>query len=139
MTFRPPRPTAKATLAIVCATVTIVCSAFLYPGSASATGEDAKPYDEKLLRLSEILGAVHFLRELCGADEGQRWRQQMADLVEADGGTPVRKVRLTNSFNKGYRSYRRTYQTCNSSAQNQLTRFLAEGAEVAKALSAYKP
>jgi len=139
MTFRPPRPTAKATLAIVCATVTIVCSALPYPGSASATGEDAKPYDEKLLRLSEILGAVHFLRELCGADEGQRWRQQMADLVEADGGTPVRKVRLTNSFNKGYRSYRRTYQTCNSSAQNQLTRFLAEGAEVAKALSAYKP
>jgi uncharacterized protein (TIGR02301 family) len=106
---------------------------------ARAAGEDAKPYDEKLLRLSEILGAVHFLRELCGADEGQRWRKQMADLVEADGGSGLRRVRLTNSFNKGYRSYRRTYQTCNSSAQSQLTRFLTEGADVAKALAGYKP
>ncbi len=106
---------------------------------AHAAGEEIKPYDEKLLRLSEILGAVHFLRELCGADEGQRWRDQMAGLVAADGGSGLRKLRLTNSFNKGYRSYRRTYQTCNPSAQSQLTRFLGEGADLAKALGDFKP
>lgn len=119
--------------------LTLLHPALLPVDFARAASDDAKPYDEKLLRLSEILGAVHFLRELCGADEGQRWRQQMAGLVEADGGTGLRRVRLTNGFNKGYRSYRRTYQTCNSSAQSQLTRFLAEGADVAKALAAYKP
>jgi uncharacterized protein (TIGR02301 family) len=107
--------------------------------TAHAAADEARPYDDKLQRLTEILGAVHFLRELCGADEGQRWRKQMADLMEADGGSGLRKLRLTNSFNKGYRSYRRTYQTCNSSAQNQLTRFLAEGADLAKALGNYKP
>jgi uncharacterized protein (TIGR02301 family) len=109
------------------------------PDFGHAAGEDTKPYDDKLLRLSEVLGAVHFLRELCGAEEGQVWRQQMADLVEADAGSVVRRVRLTNGFNKGYRSYRRTYQTCNTGARAQIGRFLIEGADLAKALADYKP
>ena len=108
-------------------------------GSASAASNGARPYDDKLLRLSEILGAVHFLRELCGADEGQLWRQQMSGLIDAEGATAIRRVRLTNSFNKGYRSYRRTYQTCTTAAQNQITRFLAEGAELAKTMTEPKP
>ena len=40
----------------------------LLPAIASAQlTSDDRPYDNKLLRLSEILGAVHYLRELCGA------------------------------------------------------------------------
>ncbi len=122
-----------------CTALALLYAICLPTDFARAAGEDSKPYDDKLLRLSEILGAVHFLRELCGADEGQIWRQQMADLVEADGGSGLRRVRLTNGFNKGYRSYRRTYQTCNGGAQGQLARFLTEGAELAKALAEYKP
>ncbi len=34
----------------------------------AARAQDARPYDDKLMRLSEILGAVHYLRELCGAN-----------------------------------------------------------------------
>ena len=108
-------------------------------GVTLAASDGARPYDDKLLRLSEILGAVHFLRELCGADEGQLWRQQMSGLIDAEGATAIRRVRLTNSFNKGYRSYRRTYQTCTTAAQSQITRFLAEGAELAKTLIEPKP
>ena len=35
------------------------------------------PYDEKFLRLAEVLGAIHRLRNLCGAEEGNKWRDQM--------------------------------------------------------------
>lgn len=108
-------------------------------GLAFAANDGVRPYDDKLLRLSEILGAVHFLRELCGADEGQLWRQQMSGLIDAEGATAIRRVRLTNSFNKGYRSYRRTYQTCTTAAQSQITRFLAEGAELARTMTEPKP
>ncbi len=139
MTIKRSKPHGSWAAARLYATLALLCATCPSADFARAAGDDTKPYDEKLLRLSEILGAVHFLRELCGADEGQRWRQEMADLMEADGGTGQRRTRLTNSFNKGYRSYRRTYQTCNPSAQIQLTRFLAEGADVAKALAAYKP
>ncbi len=97
----------------------------------AATTNDSKPYDERLYRLSEILGAVHYLRELCGADEGQLWRDRMGQLIQSEGSTPLRRAKLTRSFNKGYRSYSRTYNTCSPSAQTAINRFLTEGAQLA--------
>ena len=96
---------------------------------------DDRPYDAKLLRLAEILGAVHYLRELCGAQEGQLWRDQMKEIVKNEGSTAVRRAKLVNSFNDGYRGYRRTYRTCTSSATLAITRFSAEGAQIAAALA----
>lgn len=108
---------------------------------AAATGvaaqgltTDTRPYDEKLLRLSEILGAVHYLRELCGANDGQQWRDRMRELMDTEGSTALRRAKLTRSFNNGYRSYSRTYSACSPSAQTAINRFLSEGAEIAENL-----
>lgn len=95
---------------------------------------DNKPYDERLMRLSEILGAVHYLRELCGANDGQLWRDRMRELMDTEGSSALRRAKLTQSFNNGYRSYSRTYNTCTTSAQTAITRFLSEGAEIADGL-----
>ncbi len=99
-----------------------------------AAAPDSKPYDDRLFRLSEILGAVHYLRELCGAEEGQQWRERMAELVQSEGSTALRKAKLTRSFNKGYQSYSRTYNTCSPSAQSAINRFITEGATIADTL-----
>jgi len=99
-----------------------------------SAAQDTKPYDDRLYRLSEILGAVHYLRELCGAEEGQQWRERMSELLQAEGSSALRKAKLTRSFNKGYQSYSRTYNTCSPSAQNAINRFLAEGAQIADGL-----
>jgi uncharacterized protein (TIGR02301 family) len=103
-------------------------------GTAAIAAADKKPYDDKLLRLSEILGAVHYLRELCGANEGQYWRDRMHDLMEAEGSSALRRAKLTRAFNQGYRSYSRTYNTCSPSAQTAITRFLSEGSELSEGL-----
>jgi uncharacterized protein (TIGR02301 family) len=95
---------------------------------------DTKPYDDKLIRLAEILGAVHYLRELCGQGDKQQWRDRMREILEGDGGSALRKAMLTRSFNNGYRSYGRTYQSCTPSAQTAIGRFLAEGAQIADAM-----
>ena len=100
---------------------------------------DARPYDDKLLRLSEVLGAVHYLRELCGANDGQLWRDRMRELMDTEGSSALRRARLTRSFNNGYRSYSRTYNTCSPSAQVAVNRFLAEGAEIASGLAKSAP
>jgi len=106
------------------------------PAASSPAGpdQDARPYDDRLLRLAEILGAVHYLRELCGSNEGQAWRERMRELVEAEGSSALRRARLTRSFNSGYRSYSRTYNACSPSAQQAIGKFLAEGAQIAEAL-----
>jgi uncharacterized protein (TIGR02301 family) len=96
---------------------------------------DDRPYDTKLLRLAEVLGAVHYLRELCGAQEGQLWRDQMKEILKNEGSTAVRRAKLVNSFNDGYRGYRRTYRSCTSSATVAITRFSTEGAQIAAALA----
>lgn len=95
---------------------------------------DERPYDEQLLRLSEILGAIHYLRELCGADEGQLWRNQMKEILRSEGSTAIRRAMLARSFNKGYRGYRRTYRSCNESARKAIERFMEEGESLASVL-----
>lgn len=95
---------------------------------------DARPYDAQIYRLSEIVGAVHYLRELCGAEEGQAWRNQMRDLVNAEGTSALRRARLVDSFNKGYRGYARTYRTCTRPAVQAIARFMQQGASIADAL-----
>jgi uncharacterized protein (TIGR02301 family) len=100
---------------------------------------DTKPYDDRLLRLSEVLGAVHYLRELCGASDGQLWRERMRELMDAEGSSALRRAKLAHSFNNGYRSYSRTYNSCTASAQTAITRFLAEGADIAEALTKSVP
>jgi uncharacterized protein (TIGR02301 family) len=96
---------------------------------------DDRPYDGKLMRLAEILGAVHYLRELCGAQEGQVWRDQMKEILRNEGTTAVRRAKLVNSFNDGYRGYRRTYRSCTQSATLATTRFSTEGASNAASLA----
>lgn len=107
------------------------CVAFSLP---AAVGDDSKPYDERLMRLSEILGAVHYLRELCGNNDGSLWRDRMREIMDGEGSSALRRAKLTRSFNNGYRSYSRTYQSCTPSAQTAINRFLAEGTEIADGL-----
>ncbi len=103
-------------------------------GAQRSAGANQRPYDERLLRLSEILGAIHYLRELCGANEGQLWRKQMEELVRAEGTTAIRRANLVKEFNKGYRGYRRTYRTCTDSARMAVDRFMEEGEQLASVL-----
>jgi uncharacterized protein (TIGR02301 family) len=112
--------------------VVMSCAAF------SAPAADSRVNDIKLNRLSEILGAVHYLRELCGAVEGTAWRDAMQSLLESQATSALRRVELTANFNKGYRSYRRTYQSCTGTADTVVTRFLLEGADIADQLAAKK-
>ena len=128
---------------VVLACMVVVAAICLKTGSPMAQTEqpsgqssdpDARPYDAQIYRLSEIVGAVHYLRELCGAEESQAWRNQMRDLVNAEGTSALRRARLVDSFNKGYRGYARTYRTCTRPAVQAITRFMQQGASIADAL-----
>ncbi len=102
--------------------------------NAQNLSKDVKPYDDRILRMSEILGAVHYLRALCGANDDQLWRKQMQELTRAEGSSALRRARLTRSFNQGYRSYQRTYNVCTPSAKTTINRFLIEGVQIGEQL-----
>ncbi|MGH1418434.1 MAG: TIGR02301 family protein [Hyphomicrobiaceae bacterium] len=102
--------------------------------NAQNLSKDVKPYDDRILRLSEILGAVHYLRALCGSNDEQLWRKKMQDLTRAEGSSALRRARLTRRFNQGYRSYQRTYNVCTPSAKTTINRFLVEGVQISEQL-----
>src|SRR2546423_8257254 len=73
--------------------------------STPARAQAPAPFDGTLQRLAEILGALHYLRALCGANEGQKWRNEVQALIEAEAPAGDRRARMVASFNRGYRGF----------------------------------
>src|SRR5437899_318726 len=106
-------------------------------GIAPARAQDAAaPFDPDLLRLAEILGSLHYLRAICGSNEGQKWRNQMQALVDAETPGGDRRARMIASFNRGYRGFQQTYRTCTPAANTAIRRYLAEGSKISRDLTA---
>ncbi|WP_342360072.1 TIGR02301 family protein [Terrarubrum flagellatum] len=95
----------------------------------------APPYEPQLLRLAEIIGALSFLRDLCGMKDGEAWRAKMAALVATEGVTPERKERLAGAFNRGFRGYQQTYRACTPPAALTIDRFVDEGGKLSRELA----
>ena len=82
------------------------------------------PFDGDLQRLAEILGALHYLRAVCGTNEGQKWRNEMQALVDAETPDGDRRNKIIASFNRGYRGFQQTYRTCTPAADLAIRRYL---------------
>ena len=97
--------------------------------------EQAAPYDRDLMRLSEIIGSLAFLRGLCSGADAAEWPNRMKALIEAEGVTPGRRDRLAGAYNRGYRGYASTYRVCTPAAHEAAGRFVAEGERLSHALA----
>ncbi|HZD62809.1 MAG TPA: TIGR02301 family protein [Xanthobacteraceae bacterium] len=96
----------------------------------------AAPFDGNLQRLAEILGALHYLRNICGANEGLKWRNEMQSLVDAETPGGDRRAKMIASFNRGYRGYQQTYRSCTPAADLVIRRYLEEGSKIAREMAA---
>ncbi|HEY9215264.1 MAG TPA: TIGR02301 family protein [Ancylobacter sp.] len=105
------------------------------PGNAPAEG-GVPPYEADMLKLSEILGALHYIRPLCGAAEGTRWRDEMQGLLEAEAPSDARRGQIIAAFNRGYQSYAEVYRTCTASADLASQRYLETGAKLSRDIAA---
>ena len=102
------------------------------PGTARAV--DA-PYEARLYRLGEVLGSLHYLRNLCGED-GNEWREQMEALIVTENPSPEKRRRLVASFNRGYRSYAEIHIACTPAAAEAIARYMKEGETLARETAA---
>ncbi|QRI64601.1 TIGR02301 family protein [Shinella sp. PSBB067] len=105
--------------------------------AAAPVEEKPAPYDERLERLSEILGAVHYLRNLCAGKAEDNWRAAMQRIIELEAAKePKRQEKLTAAFNRGYRSFAAIYTACTDSAVVAEERYRNEGATLATEITA---
>ncbi len=89
------------------------------------------PFEPGLMRLAEVLGSLHFLRNLCG-EKGNQWRGEMEKLLESENPDPERRARFVAAFNRGYRSFGSTYTQCTSSASAAINRYMKEGEKLSR-------
>ena len=113
-------------------------------GAESATGQgppaEGAPTDrpsnaafmQPLGRLANILGSMHFLRTLCGDDDGGIWRDKMNDIIVAQRPNEADRRILIAQFNSGYRAFEATYRQCTPAADVATRRYLEEGATLSR-------
>ncbi|MBX3575734.1 MAG: TIGR02301 family protein [Rhizobiaceae bacterium] len=114
---------ARSTLAALAAALTLA--------TASPSRAVEAPFEPQLLRLAEVLGSLHYLRNLCG-ETGDRWRQEMEKLIAAENPDEQRRARFVASFNRGYRSFDGVYANCTPSATAAIDRYMKEGETLAR-------
>jgi uncharacterized protein (TIGR02301 family) len=112
----------------------IFLAALLAMSSPSPSNAVDGPFEPGLLRLSEVLGSLHFLRNLCG-EKGSVWREQMEALLAAEKPDPARRARFIASFNHGYRSFQTTYATCTPAATEAINRYVKEGEALSREIA----
>jgi uncharacterized protein (TIGR02301 family) len=104
---------------------------------APARAEDAAaPFDGDLQRLAEILGTLHYLRGICGTNEGGKWRNEMQALIDAETPSGDRRARMIAGFNRGYNGFQQTYRTCTPAATVAIRRYIEEGSKISRDLTA---
>ena len=97
---------------------------------SSAASAEAK-FEQPLMRLAEVLGSLHYLRNLCG-ETGNTWRGEMEQLLASENPPPERRARFVASFNRGYRSFDGVYVACTASAIEAISRYMKEGEELSR-------
>jgi uncharacterized protein (TIGR02301 family) len=73
---------------------------------------------------------------LCGANEGQVWREHMRELAASEGTSALRRAKLVESFNRGYRDYSRTYRSCTQPAIVAIQRYIEQASAITDGLIA---
>jgi uncharacterized protein (TIGR02301 family) len=96
----------------------------------------AAPFDGDLQRLAEILGTLHYLRGICGSNEGLKWRNEMQALIDAETPSGDRRARMIAAFNRGYNGFQQTYRSCTPAATVAVRRYIEEGAKISRDLTA---
>lgn len=89
------------------------------------------PYEPQVMRLAELLGALHHLRTVCQDPDANQWRDRMAALIEAEAPAADRRDRLAGAFNASFRTWARSYRVCTPAARTASRMFLAEIAKIA--------
>ena len=94
------------------------------------------PYQADLLRLSEMMGALAYLADLCHAGDGEGFRDRISRLNDADPRPQAQKDEIAGAFNRGFEGYRLTYRACTDNARATIADYLARTQQLARDVAA---
>lgn len=86
-------------------------------------------------RLSEILGTIHHLRDICGANDGPLWRNKMIDMINVAELNATQRQVMISHFNDAFYQARTRYPTCTTNAAKRANKLFDEAHRLAARLS----
>ncbi|MGL5446861.1 MAG: TIGR02301 family protein [Rhabdaerophilum sp.] len=90
-------------------------------------------YEKPILELSETLGSLAFLTNLCRPAPGQNpWRRRMEELVESEGSANANREKLMGAYNQGFSAFSTTYRQCTDAARAARSVLVREAARLAR-------
>lgn len=104
-------------------------------GAPAPRADRPPPYEPQLLRMAEMMGALAYLRDLCGAADGADFRAKMKSLLDAEDFGQQQRDLLAGAYNQGFEGYRLSYRTCTPAAGEVIAQYLAETARLAAELA----
>lgn len=88
--------------------------------------------EKPLLELSEAMGSLAFLADLCQPlQQPNAWQTRMERLVASDGEALGNKERLMGSYNQGYAAFSTTYRQCTDAARAAQGLLIRDAARIA--------
>lgn len=103
------------------------------PNAGGAPNRTLSLYDEKLNRMAEILGSLHYLYNLCGS-QTDIWRDYMQKFIPALRADARRQQRLYAAFNRSYEAFAGNYAACTKAAKEAAERYRLEGQNLSRNL-----
>jgi uncharacterized protein (TIGR02301 family) len=100
-----------------------------------ASPQPDPPYQQRLERLAEVMGALHHLRPLCQPAEAQSWRRQIAQLIEAEQPSEARRDRIVAAFNRGFDGVSETHRTCTPATRTVADRYRDEAITLSREIA----
>ena len=92
------------------------------PPAEAPSAAEAPPYEGQLLKISELMGTVAFLADLCpdlheSDQDGEMWRQKAKGLLDAQANNDTLRALLAGAYNRGYLGYEVNYHLCTDMAR----------------------
>lgn len=119
----------RSRLALICALC--VAAAALVAPEAEAQSNRAQ---RDLVRLSEILGSLHYLRGNCVRSERNEWQRSFERLLVLQNPSAALKKNMNGAFNNAYNYYHRNYPTCDPVAARVARDLARDGERLSKSL-----
>jgi uncharacterized protein (TIGR02301 family) len=87
--------------------------------------------EARLMQLSQILGALHYVRKLCAPSDGDFWRDRMMEMIRLEKPSVAEREQLIQQFNVGYDDATSRFPTCTADARSFASDTAKQGEKVA--------
>lgn len=93
----------------------------------------ANPQEKPLVDLSEIIGSLAFLTQVCSPTTSPNpWRVRMETLLDTEGENSGVREKMTGAYNHGFADYSITYRQCTEAARTARRVLVRDAARLAR-------